>query len=75
MIKLIVVLIIMLLALWHMKGILEDREPDSRPNSDQLPTTQSVDEFKKNYEKTINDQMLIEQKQVRDQQIKEAMED
>lgn len=74
MVKLIVVLIIMIIALWQLKGLMDGKVQQTGENRDTVVEEQSVDEVRKNYKETFNDQLLIDQKKKRDEQMKKAME-
>ena len=73
--KMIVVLILVLIALWQLPSLLETKPHDPGKNKELLPEGQSVEEVTRNYKETFNDQMLIDQKKVRDEQMRKAMEE
>ena len=81
MLKMIVVLIIMILALWQLKGMMgEKATTPSGENRVLVPTevqtdgVQRVEDVMKNYKETFHDQMLIEQKKKRDEQMQKALD-
>ena len=75
MVKLIVVLIIMIIALWQLKGFMEGKVAPPGKEDEAVPTQQEVKEFKSNYKETFHEQMLVDEHKKREEQMKKALDE